>query len=81
MSIDDSSNIVGLCHKSKLQDDVQVKDASTHYSAGDVVKVKVLEVDKSNKRLALGLKPSYFVDDPVDESLASDQEEETKYVR
>ena len=73
IALDNSANIVGLCHKSKLEDDTKVTDASTHYATGDRVKVKVLEVDRSKKRLALGLKPSYFANDPD-----SDDEEESE---
>ena len=75
IAIDNSANLVGLCHKSKLEDDVQVADASTHYTTGDRVKVKVLSVDPKKKRLALGLKPSYFVNDPDSEEEEDSEEE------
>ncbi|KAL7751540.1 rRNA biogenesis protein rrp5 [Sorochytrium milnesiophthora] len=51
------SNIVGLCHISKVSDE-RVEDINTLYMVGDKVKVIVLSVDALQKRISLGMKPS-----------------------
>lgn len=85
IDLDRSDNISGLCHRSEMADK-PVKDAKTLYSNGDTVKAIVLKVDKSTKRINLGLKPSYFDDEDemeVDDedagaALDSDADEESE---
>ena len=52
----------GLCHKSEVAAK-RVDDVRKLYSAGDVVKAKILSVDIDARKISLGLKASYFVDD------------------
>ncbi|KAK0621203.1 hypothetical protein B0T17DRAFT_279509 [Bombardia bombarda] len=65
IEIDGSANVSGLCHRSEMADKA-VKDARTLYNAGDRVKAIILKVDLEQKRVNLGLKPSYFDDDDED---------------
>lgn len=65
ISIDRSANLSGLCHRSEMADRA-VKDAKTLYNEGDRVKARVLKVDLEQKRISLGLKPSYFKDGEAD---------------
>ncbi|PNH39385.1 hypothetical protein VD0004_g7497 [Verticillium dahliae] len=78
--VDGSDNVSGLCHRSEMADS-PVEDARKLYKAGDVVKAKVLTLDRNKKRISFGLKPAYFDDDvDMDEgegaALDSDNEEE-----
>jgi rRNA biogenesis protein RRP5 len=66
ISIDRSANLSGLCHRSEMADRV-IKDARTLYNEGDRVKARVLKVDVDQKRINLGLKPSYFKDGKADD--------------
>ncbi|CAK1362185.1 unnamed protein product [Cercospora beticola] len=65
----------GLCHRSEVAAR-RIEDVRKLYSAGDVVKAKVLSVDVENRKISLGLKASYFANerDEVDE----DEEEESE---
>jgi rRNA biogenesis protein RRP5 len=63
--IDGSANLSGLCHRSEMADRV-VKDARSLYNEGDKVKAILLTVDEKQKRISLGLKPSYFKDTDED---------------
>jgi rRNA biogenesis protein RRP5 len=58
-----NSDLVGLCHLSEVSDDYVKDIKKLSYNEGDNVKVKILGLDKSKKRIALGLKPSYFKDE------------------
>lgn len=49
----------GLCHRSEVAAK-RVEDVRKLYSAGDVVKAKVLSVDVESRKISLGLKASYF---------------------
>ncbi|KAK3357091.1 hypothetical protein B0T25DRAFT_146638 [Lasiosphaeria hispida] len=62
IDVDGSANLSGLCHRSEMADKT-VKDAKALYNDGDRVKAKVLKIDLKQKRINLGLKPSYFEDD------------------
>ncbi|KAK6429466.1 rRNA biogenesis protein rrp5 [Oleoguttula sp. CCFEE 5521] len=62
----------GLCHRSEVADKF-IKDVRTLYEIGDVVKAKVLKVEKEGKKISLGLKARYFKDDG-----AESDEDETK---
>ncbi|AEO69107.1 uncharacterized protein THITE_2119136 [Thermothielavioides terrestris NRRL 8126] len=66
IAIDRSDNLSGLCHRSEMADRA-VKDAKTLYNEGDRVKARVLKVDLEQKRISLGLKPSYFKDGEADD--------------
>ena len=57
--VDDAVNVSGLCHRSELAEK-RVPDARKLYEEGDVVIAKVLKVDIEKRRIAFGLKASYF---------------------
>jgi rRNA biogenesis protein RRP5 len=64
----------GLCHRSEMASK-SVADARKIYSAGDVVKAKILKVDVANKKISLGLKASYFEGtDEVEEENVDDED-------
>eukprot|EP00903_Cladosiphon_okamuranus_P010099 g9564.t2 len=71
----DDSEVRGMCHRSEAAER-SIKDLSTVYDVGDLVKAVVLKVERSKKRLSLGLKPSYFEGDP-DSSDEDNEEEES----
>ena len=63
IDIDDTQpRISGLCHRSQIAEK-RVEDVRKLYNAGDVVKAKVLTVDVDKRKISLGLKASYFVDE------------------
>jgi rRNA biogenesis protein RRP5 len=63
----------GLCHRSEMASK-PVADARKIYSAGDVVKAKILKVDIASKKISLGLKASYFKEaDDVEEEDVDDE--------
>ncbi|KAG1347586.1 Ribosomal protein S1-like1 [Cocos nucifera] len=55
----DNTNVVGLCHKSELSDEL-IDNIETRYQAGDRVVAKVLKVDEERHRISLGMKKSYI---------------------
>ncbi|KAL9612971.1 MAG: hypothetical protein Q9167_002448 [Letrouitia subvulpina] len=57
--IDDSANVSGLCHRSQMVDG-KLADPRKLYEEGDLVKAKVLKIDKGKKQVSLGLKASFF---------------------
>ena len=57
--IDNSANVSGLCHKSKMSDQVNVHPKKV-YEDGDAVQAKVLNIDQTKRQISLGLKASYF---------------------
>lgn len=59
--VDGSKNVSGLCHVSEIADD-KIKDVTKLYDVGDVVKAKVIKIDKEKHRVNFGLKTSYFKD-------------------
>ncbi|KAF2486083.1 hypothetical protein BDY17DRAFT_290821 [Neohortaea acidophila] len=61
----------GLCHRSEVAAK-RIEDVRKLYSAGDVVKAKILDVDVDARKISLGLKASYFADD-VDEDEDDDE--------
>ncbi|PLB51121.1 nucleic acid-binding protein [Aspergillus steynii IBT 23096] len=69
--IDGSLNLSGLCHRTEMAEK-QVKDARTLYEEGDVVKAKILKIDRQQGKISFGLKASYF----NDEDSESDGEDE-----
>lgn len=66
--IDETANVSGLCHRSEMAEKT-VKDARKLYSAGDVVKARIMKVDVEKKTINFGLKPSYFEDEDSDEDM------------
>ncbi|KAH8880404.1 nucleic acid-binding protein [Thozetella sp. PMI_491] len=61
IEIDGSHNLRGLCHRTEMAEKA-VKDPKKLYSEGDRVKARVIKVDTKQRRVSLGLKPSYFQD-------------------
>ncbi|KAF8167718.1 hypothetical protein B0H34DRAFT_645870 [Crassisporium funariophilum] len=73
----EGSKLSGLCHKSQLSDtaDADVALALQGFRAGDRVKAIILGID--NRRISLGLKPSYFTEEDLQgEDVDSDGDEE-----
>ncbi|KAL8637817.1 MAG: hypothetical protein Q9228_004959 [Teloschistes exilis] len=60
--VDNSANVSGLCHRTQMADGKSAKPQKL-YSEGDLVKAKILKIDRERKRISLGLKASYFNDD------------------
>jgi len=60
----------GLCHRSEVAS-TRVEDVRQLYSAGDVVKAKILKVNVEARKISLGLKAIYFADE-----VAEDDDEE-----
>jgi rRNA biogenesis protein RRP5 len=58
----------GLCHKTEVASS-SVHDVRKLYSAGDVVKAKILKVDVKKSQISLGLKASYFSAEIEDEDM------------
>jgi len=62
----DNSNVSGLVHLSECSDDY-VKDLSSLYNPGDLVKVLVVRVEKDERRIGMSMRASHFDED--DESI------------
>ena len=73
--LDNTANVSGLCHRSEMADKA-VRDARKLYKEGDVVKAKILSINKENGRVNLGLKPAYFDDDEDDDEDAMSVDDE-----
>ena len=56
----------GLCHRSEITDDGDLDDATDRFTVGDVVLVKVLDVDRENYRLSFTMKPSCFTEAEIE---------------
>jgi rRNA biogenesis protein RRP5 len=69
--VDGSANISGLCHRSEMAEN-RVDDARTLYEEGDVVKAKIIKIDRKQGKISFGLKASYF----KDEVESSDEEDD-----
>ncbi|KJX99286.1 rRNA biogenesis protein RRP5 [Zymoseptoria brevis] len=65
----------GLCHRSEVAAK-RIEDVRTLYSAGDVVKARVLDVDVEKRKISLGLKASYFNNTAEDEESEEDSDAE-----
>ncbi|CCM04209.1 uncharacterized protein FIBRA_06375 [Fibroporia radiculosa] len=74
----EGSKLTGLCHKSELSDnkDANVTLALRSFREGDQVKAIILSIDEEKRRISLGLKPSYFVDDDFQSNNDVDDENE-----
>ena len=57
--VDDSANVSGLCHRTKMSDQ-RGANPKKLYEEGDAVQAKVLNINKEKKQISLGLKASYF---------------------
>lgn len=68
--IDNSANVSGLCHKSQMADG-KAPDPNKLYDEGDLVKAKILKIDRESRRISLGLKASFF-DAEVDSDAIED---------
>jgi rRNA biogenesis protein RRP5 len=66
----------GLCHRSEVAAR-RVEDVRKLFSAGDVVKAKVLTVDVKARKIGLGLKASYFADGVDDEEMDEEEEDDS----
>ena len=76
--VDNSNNVSGLCHRSQIADG-PVEDVTKLYGEGDVVKAKVLKVDRAKRRISFGLKAKYFTSNSDDESGASENGSDLAY--
>ena len=54
------TSLVGLARKHAVIDENNKSNLADLYEINDVVKCKILSVNKGSKKVALGLKPSYF---------------------
>merc|ERR1712093_167202 len=72
--IDGSNNLSGLCHQSQMADKNRVVDVKKLYEEGDVVRAKILNLDREKKRISFGLKASYF-DDGIESEDDSEDED------
>ncbi|KAL8725782.1 MAG: hypothetical protein Q9181_006288 [Wetmoreana brouardii] len=57
--VDSSANVSGLCHRTQMADG-KTPDPRKLYDEGDIVKAKLLRIDRERKRLSFGLKASMF---------------------
>jgi predicted RNA-binding protein with RPS1 domain len=67
--------VKGLCHLSEAAD-MFVSDLGAVYAAGDLVRCKVLRVNKDKGTVSLGLKASYFEGAPETDSEEDDDDED-----
>ncbi|RVD80720.1 uncharacterized protein DFL_008614 [Arthrobotrys flagrans] len=74
--IEGSDNVSGLCHKSRMSNENADVDPSKLFAEGDLVKAKILKVDRSKGKISLGLKASYFKDLPDEELVPKESTEE-----
>lgn len=73
IDVDNSARISGLCHRSEMAEK-RVEDARSLYEEGDVVKAKVLKIDRTKEKISFGLKASYFKD--AEDAESSEEEED-----
>ena len=72
----ENSDVYGLAHLSECSDDY-IKNLSTLYDPGDLVKVLVKTIDTEKKRVSFSLKASHFEDDEdSDDDSSSESSEE-----
>ncbi|KAL5495001.1 RRP5 [Sanghuangporus weigelae] len=69
----EGTKLSGLCHKSEIADnrEADVAVALRNFREGDPVKAIILAIDNEQRRVSLGLKPSYFSSDDLDEHVES----------
>ncbi|KAF9892539.1 rRNA biogenesis protein rrp5 [Aspergillus nanangensis] len=73
--IDRSANISGLCHRTEMAEK-RVDDARTLYEEGDVVKAKILKIERKQGKISFGLKASYFEDEDEDDVESDDNNDD-----
>lgn len=66
----------GLCHRSEIAAR-RVEDVRKLYSAGDIVKAKILNVDVEARKISLGLKASYFANNEAQREIEEDTESDS----
>ncbi len=59
--VDDSLNVSGLCHRTKMSDRSGANPKRL-YEEGDAVQAKVLNINNEKRQISFGLKASYFQD-------------------
>jgi rRNA biogenesis protein RRP5 len=59
----ENSDLSGLSHKSECSDNF-IRNLSSLYEPGDLVKVLVLKKDEENRKLGFSMKASHFENDP-----------------
>jgi rRNA biogenesis protein RRP5 len=62
-----SKNVRGLCHVGELAS-TRVEDPSKLYSEGDMVKAKIIKLDKTKRHINFSLKALHFEDLPEEEA-------------
>ncbi|KAF7175532.1 hypothetical protein CNMCM7691_009097 [Aspergillus felis] len=72
--IDRSANISGLCHRSEMADK-RVDNARTLYEEGDVVKAKIIKIDRESGKISFSLKASHFKDHDEEDESGSDEDD------
>lgn len=81
--VDNSANVSGLCHRTKISDQSAASPKKL-YEEGDAVQAKVLNVNTEKKQISFGLKASYVTasktekqqDDPETENINADDSED-----
>ncbi|KAF3930737.1 hypothetical protein ABW19_dt0209937 [Dactylella cylindrospora] len=73
--IEGSDNVSGLCHKSQMSDE-RDPDPQKLFAEGDLVKAKILKIDRAKGRISFGLKASYLKDLPEEELVPQAKPEE-----
>jgi rRNA biogenesis protein RRP5 len=71
----DNSDVSGLVHLSECSDDY-IKNLSSLYDPGDLVKVLVIKINKEDRRIGLSMKASHFEDDESEDD-ESDSDDES----
>ncbi|GBF92560.1 hypothetical protein Rsub_05174 [Raphidocelis subcapitata] len=64
------SNVTGLAHISQCGDG-RIKDLAQRYQKGQVVRVRVVAVDREKKQVSLSMKPELVAEDSEDEEAAA----------
>ncbi|KAI0756786.1 U3 snoRNP-associated protein Rrp5 [Daedaleopsis nitida] len=76
----EGSKVSGLCHKSQLSDnkDADVTLALRSFREGDKVKAVILSIDLEKRRIAFGLKPSYFEEKDFEKEVSASEDAEVE---
>ncbi|KAL8939535.1 MAG: hypothetical protein Q9211_002692 [Gyalolechia sp. 1 TL-2023] len=70
--VDNSANVSGLCHKTQMVGG-RPPDPQKLYEEGDLVKAKVLKIDREKRRISFGLKTSFFESEVIAENDIEDE--------
>lgn len=71
----EGSSLYGLVHKSECSDRF-IKDVSTMYSPGDLVKVIVLKKDEEKRQIGFSMKASHFEEDAEEDGAGMNSDSE-----